>query len=338
MFSFIVEKKGKNDSSVTGMYMNIVHRACEMTGTPVENVVMGDMPNSKDSIIVSDTINASIRYFIKGFIKQIVWMQGVTPEESYMRNHSRLRLWVWNRLEYFVLKHSKMLLMVSDAMLRHYEEKYKMNLENKTIIMPCFNELQITESAFEQSKYDSNTFAYVGSLHEWQCFEETLRLYSMIEKQSSSNVRLFVYTFQKEKAKELISHYNIKNCEVDYVDKEELSERLKSIKYGFVLRKDCTVNNVATPTKFSNYLSNGIIPIYSSALRSFAEFDKARGLGIICDIDNLQGGVKAIMESMNKKVDSNSVKKKCEGVFADYYNAEAYTETICKILKEMNLH
>ncbi len=204
--------------------------------------------------------------------------------------------------------------------------------------MPCFNELKITESAFTQSKYDSNTFAYVGSLHEWQCFEDTLRLYSMIEEQSSNNVRLFVYTFQKEKAKEMISRYKIKNCVVDYVDKDELSERLKSVKYGFVLRKDCTVNNVATPTKFSNYLSNGIIPIYSSALKSFAEFDKARGIGIICDIDNLQGGVTTILESMNKKVDSNSVKKKCEGVFADYYNAEAYTKIICKKLRDMNLY
>jgi len=337
MFSFIVENKGKNDVSVTGTYMNIVHDACEMTGATVENVVMGQKPKDKESIVVSDTINASIKYFMKGYRNQVVWMQGVTPEESYMRNHSRARLWVWNCLERYVLKHSKMLLMVSDEMLRHYECKYNLSLKGKTIIMPCFNELDVIESAFSQIKYDSNTFAYVGSLHKWQCFEDTLRLYSIIESRAARKTKLFVYTFETEKAQEVISRYDIENYEVEYVDKEELSARLKHIKYGFVLRQNCTVNNVATPTKFSNYLSNGIIPIYSSALKSFAEYDKNNAVGIICDIDRLDEGVSAIEQSMNKSLDSLEVKDKCKRIFSDYYNAAGYKSSICNKLKEMNL-
>ncbi len=335
MFNIVVERKGKNDMSVTGTYMNIVRKACENTGENTVVLPMGEELCNKKDVIVSDTLNASIRYFIKGCKNQILWVQGVTPEESYMRNQSKIRFWIWNVLEKYVVKHAKMLLMVSDEMLQHYESKYKLSLKEKTVVMPCFNELSIVDDAFSQNKYDENTFTYVGSLHKWQCFEETLSLYSIIEKNSKTPTKLYVYTFEQERAIRLIQQYEIKNVEVSYVDKEQLSEKLKYIKYGFVLRQDCIVNKVATPTKFSNYLSNGIIPIYSDVLKSFAEYDRANNIGIVCNTGQLIEGANIILESMNSRLVSSNIRAKCQAVFEDYYNANNYELLIYRKIKDI---
>ncbi len=332
MYSFIIESKGVADLSVTGTYMNIVKTACESVGD-VESVKKGEHASNKKNFIVTDTIQAALSYFLKGYKNHIVWMQGTVPEESYMRNHSRLRLKVWSMMEKFVLKRAKLLLLVSDAMLHHYEAKYKLKLAHKSVIMPCFNETELVEGAFEEKKYQENNFVYVGSLHAWQCFEQTVALYSKVEKASPTPTAFHVFTFQKEQATEILKKHNIQNYYVDCVGKDELSERIKGMKYGFVLREDCTVNNVATPTKFSNYLANGIIPIYSSALKSFAQYDQ-QSLGIVCELNDTETGVANILEHTAKPLCADEIRKQCQKAFDTYYNKDAYIQRIAAKLKK----
>lgn len=334
MYSFIVKKKGKADLSVTETYMKIVQDACAATGD-VEFVEKGKSATSKKNYIVTDTLLSALIYLVKGYKNHIVWMQGVIPEESYMRNKSKLRLCILSIVEKIVLKRSKLVLMVSQAMLDHYESKYRIDLSHKSIIMPCFNETELVYDAFEDEKYGVNTFVYVGSLHTWQCFEQTVELYARIEEQSKGKTKFYVYTFQTELAEDIINKYGIKNYSVDYVNKEKLSERIKGIKYGFVLRENCIVNNVATPTKFSNYLANGIIPIYSEAVMSFADYDKANQLGLVCNLDDIPSGVEGILQHMQMAVSANHIRSQCERAFNDYYNADAYIEKISEKLKQL---
>lgn len=166
-----------------------------------------------------------------------------------------------------------------------------------------------------------------GLMAKWQCFEQMAELYSQIEE-ADSNTMFYVYTFDKDIAEAVIKALNIKNYKVDYAPKEELSEKIKCIKYGFVLREDCTVNNVATPTKFSNYLSNGIIPIYSDSLRSFANVDAETQIGIVCNLDDLNIGAKRILEHTKLPINAEEMKNKCQSVFDTYYNQDRYVEAI----------
>lgn len=326
MYSFVIENKSENDSSVTGTYMNIVKQACSLVGDS-NTILKGEKPHNKSDYIISDTVQTAFQYFMYGYKNQIVWMQGVVPEESYMRRHSKFRFGVLSYMERFVLKKSKLLLLVSNDMLKHYEKKYNLSLKNKSVIMPCFNETEIAEDAFFESKYKENTFLYVGGMAKWQCFEDMAKLYSKIEAADSNSI-FYVYTFDKGIAEAVIKALNIKNYKIDYAPKEELSEKIKGMKYGFVLREDCTVNNVATPTKFSNYLANGIIPIYSDSLRSFANIDAEMKIGIVCNLDDLNTGAKRILEHMKLLVNANEMKNKCQSIFATYYNQDRYVEAI----------
>ena len=132
-----------------------------------------------------------------------------------------------------------------------------------------------------------------------------------------------------------MSKYGVKNYTVDCVPKEELSERIKKVKYGFIVREESIVNHVATPTKFSNYLANGIIPIYSSALRSFAEFDQENKLGIVYDLDEPELGLERILEHMQQDISADQVRAKCDRAYATYYNLALYRDALAAKLKEI---
>ncbi|HCH8014075.1 TPA: hypothetical protein NJW72_003719, partial [Acinetobacter baumannii] len=109
---------------------------------------------------------------------------------------------------------------------------------------------------------------YAGSLATWQCVDKTLELYSLIER-VLPNASLTLLTKEKELAETMINNYKIKNYSIKYVSLENLDTELLKYKYGFLIRENHIVNNVATPTKMNSYLANGIIPIYSSFIDDF---------------------------------------------------------------------
>ena len=335
MVNFIVDGRKNADKAVTQTYNQLLWDACLLAGETVGSITKGQDAENKKTYIVTDTIQAAFKYICKGYKNHIVWMQGIVPEESFMRRHSYLRFWAISAMERLILKKAKLLLLVSEEMLQHYEKKYHLKLKQKSIIMPCFNELGIEESAFCDEKYRHNTFTYVGSIQAWQCFEQTAKLYREIEARATTPVKFCVYTFQQEAAEQIIKNLGIQNYAIDCVPPEELSQRIKEIKYGFIIRENHPVNNVATPTKFSNYLANGIIPIYSSAVKAFAAFDKKNQLGLVYDLDDPEAGLRRILEHMEKEISAEQVQEKCTNAFAIYYNAEMYKEEIAQKLKQI---
>lgn len=315
---------------VVKTYMDVIQKGFNKANIQCLDVLPNDNKIRKNDFLLTDSPLVAIKYILKGFNKHIVWFQGVSPEESFMSNKSHIRSKIISWIEKTVLKKAKIVFLVSEAMKNHYEKKYKIDLSQKSFIMPCFNETCVIDEAFKDSKYKENSFLYVGSLLAWQCFEETVELYAQIEKKSKIPTKFYVFTHQKEDANRILLKHKVKNYEVDCVAKEELSNRIKGMKYGFVIREDSIVNNVATPTKFSNYLANGIIPIYSSALHSFATFDQKNKLGIICDLNSVTEGVESILEHMESSISAKDVYMKCKMAFDSYYNAEQYSDEIAK--------
>lgn len=315
-------------------YMECVAQACANTGLGCCHVQYKSAHDKKKDIMVSDSVLTALYYLVRGYKHHVVWMQGVMPEESYMRNSSKLRMLVLSAIEKIVLKKAEYILFVSEEMKKHYTKKYGLDFSEKSYVMPCFNELSvIPETLNKKEKYKKNNFVYVGSLKAWQCFEETAKLYSMIEEAANSKTHFFVFTSDQEKARKIIQNYGIKNYSMDYVKSSELAYRLAECKYGFVIREDTTVNRVATPTKFANYLASGVIPIYSDCLVSFANVDKNVGLGLVANIDDMENAVEKTVEHMNKELLAHDVKTKCEWIFENYYNPQKNMDAITKQLR-----
>lgn len=320
---------------VVGHYMNILQMAGERTGHPSENVQYKCKHDKKDVIICDSSIIA-LHYFIRGYKNLVIWYQGVLPEESYLRNKSKIRSFALGMIEYIGLRYAKACFFVSDTMKKHYETKYRISLKHKSYIMPCFNEKTLNEEAFQDEiKGSICEFLYAGSLSKWQCFEKTAELYHSIEAKSSIPTKFCVYTKEKEKAQNIIDELKIQSYCIDFVSAKELSDRIKSCRYGFVLREDSVINRVATPTKFSNYLSNGIIPIFSDCLKSFYEIHLKHDIGIVCNLNNIEQSAEKVLSDMKCKQNMDAVHEKCKEVFDTYYNTDKYIAEIAQFFRDI---
>ena len=108
---------------------------------------------------------------------------------------------------------------------------------------------------------------------------------------------------------------------------------MKRAKFGFCLREDDKVNRVATPTKLSNYVASGVIPIYSKYLEDFEKI--AKNSSYCIPIDNEEINIEEIIKFCRKEIDEGEIYKDFKGCFGTYYSKVYHLENLEKILVSM---
>lgn len=323
------------NANLTSNNFDIIKEASNRTGLVVNDcssVKYAIKKGGKDDIYFATIIEDVIALHFAGRENIYFWIQGIVPEESFMRNHSSLKKFILSLEEKMALKYSKCCLPVSNAMIQHFETKYGLRIREKSHVFPCFN-TTLCDMAFDEvNKYEHNVFIYAGGLLVWQCFEETLDLYKSIEDLQMPNTKLMIMTKDQELALKEIQKRGIKNYEIGFTTKEDLPNYLAKAKFGFVIRKDNPVNKVSTPTKISSYLSCGVIPICGETVKSMVEIAKNTPY-VICWKDN-DSCIPDIKLMMSKKIDKEAIKKDYQEVFntiySNKYHAQRIYELLCK--------
>jgi len=269
------------------------------------------------------------KYYFKGYQNFILWQQGATGAESYMRHSSKIRRYILNYMDCFAMKKSKMIFYVSKYMQEYYEKIASTSFANKAYVMPCFNE-NLDPKIFDKKDYSKKIFTYVGSLDLWQCFNETVEIYAEIEKRIP-DAFLKVLTFNTEKAEKTIKEKNIKNYSVACVPKEQVKSELENATYGFIIRHDIDVNRVATPTKISSYLSAGVLPIYSTCLKDFHLQASGKTFAYAC---KSKENIEELIHFINSGVDKEIVQQEIEELFSTYYSVENHITNIVELAKK----
>lgn len=309
-------------------YLDVIKDALCRLGYVCEYVKELSGVDKKDLIVFPVPMDA-MKFYFKGYRNYILWQQGATADESFMRNHSRLRYWILNKIDLFAMKKAKAVLYVSDYMKRHYEKIGNCSFSEKSYIMPCFNEV-FDPSVYENKNYSKKVFTYVGSLEPWQCFDETATLYKKIED-AVPEVFFKVLTFDTKSAEKILKEKGIKNYEVKCVPKDEVKKELAPVTYGFIIREDNMVNRVATPTKISSYMAAGVIPIFSSCLKDFSI--QAQKMNFAKQVSDLSDeSVQGIIRFVNTPVDAESLKREYNDVFNTYYSTELHSQRLGDLL------
>lgn len=321
----------EDNSAVQDYYAGIIGKALVQNGfNEYKTIEMGrvkELPKDTPLICISHYMVTKLA--LKGFNNCLYWIQGSSPDESYMRNHSKLRRFVISVIERFALSRGKACFMVSHSMMDYYKKKYKKDFSYKTYIMPCYNS-QIQEELFNKDgKYTNNTFCYVGGLSVWQCFNDTVRLYAKIEK-SVPNAFFKVFTGDIDAAKSILEAEKVQNYSVEFVKSDELVLRLAECKYGFILRGESPVNLVATPTKLSNYLAAGLIPIVSTAVGFFNEILSETQYKVLLESFD---DVDAIKSIASLDINKEDVLNEYRHLFNRYYNTSSHIDNISEFIK-----
>lgn len=209
---------------------------------------------------------AKLRY---PFVKTIYWAQGVDAEETKMNMHTfkqRLRYCFRRFAEPIAVKKSDMLFCVSHRMVEYYCNNYGLKDCGQIVVMPCYN-LPLS-SYFNIEQYSEPVFAYAGNTGVWQGVDFMLDVYALVEKQLPNAV-LRLYSGNKDEFIQKCKERGIVNYELKYVPVKQLQDELHKCKYGFIIRTNHIVNQVATPTKMNSYLAAYLIPIFSDGVDDF---------------------------------------------------------------------
>lgn len=165
---------------VLNVYLDVIREALLRLNYKCEYIKAFDGV-SKQDLIVFPMGKDAFKYYHKGYRNIILWQQGATGAESYMRHKSRIRRFILNYMDCFVMKKAKMIFYVSQYMQEYYKKLAHTRFTHKAYVMPCFNEV-LDQDVIKRKDYSKKIFTYVGSLDLWQCFNETVGIYAEIEK------------------------------------------------------------------------------------------------------------------------------------------------------------
>lgn len=261
----------------------------------------------------------NVMYFIKLVrltkLPIYLWKQGDAAAESYMKHHSYLRKWVLQLIDAYTLRKVAGVIYVSDAMKEYYEKKY--GVKTKSIVVPCLSEFANTK--IENVERIPNSFVYIGGLSVWQCFDEILKLYAKIRTYKSV---FHIITLNTEAARKKVIDIigDDKNIEIyGITDRTQIPGTLNKFEYGFLIRKNDVVNQVAAPIKFLEYLSCGVNVIMTDAVPSYAKLVKENNVGTVVDMNA-------------ENITINPYNPNAKEVYKKYFNRESYVDKYRSLL------
>lgn len=191
------------------------------------------------------------------FVRSVVDIHGVVPEEFRMHDdyYNAVK---YERLEEYAFANAGRVVVVSGVMQEYLKRKYQNHPAPQFVHFPMFPRFV----PFLGSKNNQKPIAvYAGGLHKWQQPEKTLR--SMIAAQNHCDS--YFLSPDPGTAAEIAAEIDPDNAIVfDSMSHEALMRFYRKCDFGYILREDSIVNNVACPTKIVEYLANGIVPIIDS--------------------------------------------------------------------------
>lgn len=222
-------------------------------------------------------------FFINKFY--VLDLHGVVPEELEMQGKKKYAS-IFSTIEKILFKRVNVCISVTNRMSNHYKLKYP---KTKAVfityaILPSHLKPYIIDTM--NQKDDVLEVIYSGNTQIWQNVDLMLKA---IKNNLSEKINFTILTGEPEVFKKMLQKYeiNLEQITIKSVKPEELEEYYKKSHYGFVLRDDILVNQVACPTKIVEYLNYGIIPIVlSEKIGDFKEY----GYEYIF-INQLDGGI-----------------------------------------------
>ena len=195
-------------------------------------------------------------------VSLVVDMHGSIPEEAALYDN-----WAgaqtYGRIEEVLMIGADAMIFVNHAMLEHFRKKYDyLTIKPVPIVMPIYLDELVDRDAIEhklaEMDYARPVAVYAGGLHKWQNI-------SLMQDLMAEVGDRFSYEMLVSDPAEFNRMYGtrakLRDLRVRRVPPEQVLVIYHECHYGFVLRDDIIVNNVACPTKLIEYIRFGVLPV-----------------------------------------------------------------------------
>lgn len=201
----------------------------------------------------------------------ILDVHGAVPEEVEFSGNKWESIWL-SFVEKKCFSRASIIICLTNAMRDYYNNKY-LNILDKTYkIKSIINnnvfrnipEDEITHVKNALSIKDNDViFLYSGNLAKYQNIEMIIEISKKLDA-IHENCKFIFLTNDLQTLQSLVNDAHLNNTTVLSVSPEKLSVYYQMSHYGFILRDDHILNRVASPTKMTEYLYYGLIPIVKS--------------------------------------------------------------------------
>ncbi len=189
------------------------------------------------------------------WLTKVIDVHGVVPEEFRFHNDFFSAV-LYEKKEQLAVRKSNLVIVVTEAMQNYLRQKYRKDLRGQIAIFPMFPNVAPTldPRAYVDGK---PVVVYAGGLHKWQ---QVPKMVGAISRTASVCAHRF-YCPEPDVVRAMLPEAVRAQVIVDRKAHVELMRLYAECHYGFILREDIVVNQVACPTKLVEYLAMGIVPI-----------------------------------------------------------------------------
>lgn len=228
-------------------------------------------------------------------VSNVIWdVHGIVPEEcKYAGQRSAgirkvkglILSKLFNKLERLVVYTVPKIVVVTDAMRNHLICKYpycQAKFYTYPILPITIDTKQVADNKIDERQVvginEEVIILYSGNIQQYQNIPLMIESIKRINKQAKTlpyQIRFEILTGQPDEMKRLFNQYGSgyeDNIHIHSVAPGDLSTYYSIAHYGYILRDDVDLNNVACPTKLVEYMAYGLTPIvFSSNIGDFKE-------------------------------------------------------------------
>ena len=231
-------------------------------------------------------------------VQDRMWLKlGLLEEE----NHRGTRFYFRKKIERLNAHACGRRVAVSRKMLGFLDREYGRS-HQRDVVLPCLYDSDGFSPSIDRAQArqrlgvgDRVVFLYLGIGAPWQCPAETVAFFKQIKRRLPS-AYLWILTPDKEIFKPLLADIAPNDHRLEYCAHHELANRIQAADFGFLLRKQCLINQVASPVKFPEYLASGLPVVIGPDVGDYSDLVREHRLGIVVDPDRPRSWEQSIAE------------------------------------------
>jgi hypothetical protein len=195
--------------------------------------------------------------------------------------------------EYRTLEAADKIFAVSNVLKDYFVNNFKTSLA-KFVLYPClsdaakfFYDENIRNAVRAELNFPANTkvFLYAGGISAgWHISTDLFSFFERMNK-SGADVRFLFLTKDHQAIDNLLQQFPaIKDKLVSMsVENSQMVKYLNAADYGILFRENTIMNNVASPTKFAEYMLCGLPTLISVGVGDYTNFCRQNQVGFIID-------------------------------------------------------
>ena len=297
---------------------------------------------SRPSSFYSHNVDCSAAALLLGKLLKVpvtADLHGDEAEENivlcgWKRDGFRFRY--WHRLLERIVLNSKTVVCVSHAHKSFLESTY--GREGRTIVIPCCVEAgkvrdQETEMGVSECIPSRNqkgiVLFYAGSASKWQMIDKIAEFYVAVRK-TIPGVSLLMLISEKrllDKVKGCFPPSCRPNVSVYSVSHEQVARMAAGADIALLFRLDMTMNRIASPTKFAEYLMAGLPLLITPHVGDYSDLVESEHLGKVVDVSRISNADYACAVVKEVLLDS-SIKARCIDYATRNLTWQSYSEQV----------